>query len=264
LIRTAAVGLAAFLLVSASVSGLAAESLPNKPEAFPEDPGEAAYRVRTVRAAAGQLGPLIEAYAALFADDAARPEDLMRPWIIRHSQGDHWDLMLIYPVESWASYMQAERTAGQDPRFTGYRVAREAVAEKIAFSEDLFMRGPAHDRVAGVFSENGFAHIEVFHALPGRKRELIEQRRMENAYMRGIGKAANLIFVSDYGGDADAMTIGLYGSLQHFAAPPQLNVDQRGRVAREAGFASLDDIGLYLRKLIARHQDTLGHVIAVH
>ena len=61
-----------------------------------------AYRVTLVRAAPGDLLELIDLYRerATFYDAAGE----MRPVIIRHSQGDHWDLMLVQPIGNLGAY----------------------------------------------------------------------------------------------------------------------------------------------------------------
>lgn len=217
-----------------------------------EDPAGAHYLVRTVRAAPGQLGPVIEGYRELYGDEL--PDGMARPWIIRHSQGDHWDLMLVFPLESFAAHFQA-------PGGADWAARRSALDSKLAFSEDLLMIGPAHEVTRAQFSANGYAHIEVFHALAGHVGKLLEQRQMENDYLRRTGQTANLIFVARFGGDADVMTVGLHPSLAAFAAPPEMDDDQRDQVARQVGFEGLDGIGLYLRSLLMRHQDTLGPVL---
>jgi len=225
-------------------------------ETFPEDPDGAAWRVQTVRAAPGELGALIEAYAVVHREGL--PDGLVRPWMIRHAQGDHWDLMLLYPIESFAACLAALERAGQDRH---WRARRAPIETRIAFSDELLMHGPAHEVVAARFAGGDFAHIEVFHALAGRRQALVDQRRMENAYLRGTGQTPNLIFVAGFGGDADVMTLGLHASFAAFAAAPEMPDAERDKVARAVGFAGLDDIGLHLRGLLLRHHDTLGHRI---
>lgn len=238
-------------------AGLGAEDV--VPEALPaaaEDPADAHYRVRTVRAAPGQLAPVIEGYRDLYG--GTPPDGPTRPWIIRHSQGDHWDLMLVFPLESFAAHFRALDRAGAD-----WAARRATIESRLAFSEDLLMVGPDHDVTRAQFAANGYAHIEVFHALAGHGEELLQQRRMENDYLRRTGQTANLIFVTRLGGDADVMTLGLHKSLAAFAAPPAMPDDQRDQVARDVGFGGLDGIGLYLRSLLMRHQDTLGPVLSL-
>ena len=48
----------------------------------------------------------------------------------------------------------------------------------------------------------------MFAGLPGKRRELLEQRRMENRYYEHLDRQLNLIFVRDSGPNWDAMTLG--------------------------------------------------------
>ncbi len=53
------------------------------------------YRILLVRAAPGRLLDLIERFQLRMAAYEAAGEG--RPHLMRHSQGDQWDLMLIFP-----------------------------------------------------------------------------------------------------------------------------------------------------------------------
>lgn len=54
------------------------------------------YKLVMVRAAPGRLLELIDAYHHAGSSSEAFGE--VRPFIMRHSQGDQWDLLLIYPA----------------------------------------------------------------------------------------------------------------------------------------------------------------------
>ncbi len=67
------------------------------------------YRVTLIRAAPGRLLDVIHAYRERVpVYDAAGDA---RPAIIRHSQGDHWDLIFVFPVGSMSEYFAADRVA---------------------------------------------------------------------------------------------------------------------------------------------------------
>ena len=60
------------------------------------------YQTGLLRAAPGRLLELIDLVTGrVGAHEAAGDEP---PLILRHSQGDHWDLMLIFPIESMSAY----------------------------------------------------------------------------------------------------------------------------------------------------------------
>jgi len=108
------------------------------------------------------------------------------------------------------------------------------------------------------YAENGFFHIEMFEAAPGKAGELLRQRRMENAYLVATGQPPNMIFRRAAGSDVDVFTIGFHESLESFAAPAPASDEEKEAAARAAGFESRADISFYLRSLISRHHDTLA------
>src|SRR5215471_18167758 len=79
------------------------------------------YKVTLVQAAPGKLLELIDLYKQQTA--ALKDVDEAPLWM-RHSQGDHWDLMILFPMEKYAGYYQpqrsgkrAERTASLGSKF---------------------------------------------------------------------------------------------------------------------------------------------------
>ena len=222
------------------------------------------YRVELVRAAPGRLLELIDLYETrLPAFDAAQER---RPAIIRHSQGDHWDLMLVYPVGRLDLHFSAEqdarRTAASEARVarggwsdSAFVARRQAL---VAWREETFFTGPPITETGPRFRDAGFFHIEMFVALPGKREELIRQRHMENDFLRLIGRPENIVLTKVVGGAWDVMTIGFYRDLRHFAESADVPPDQEEVAAKAAGFEGGGFIGSYLRSLISSHHDTLG------
>ncbi len=229
----------------------------------PPNEGGYLYRTLLVRAAPGQLLELIDLYqnrTPVF--DAAGDE---RPFIIRHSQGDHWDLLLLYPMGSFEDYYAPDRI--QKRERAAYDAAtdesefRRALGARIAWREELFVAGPALEVVDSAFATASYLHVEMFIALPGKRDALLEERRMENAYLEGIERPQNLIFTRVAGAAWDMYTIGFYRDSKHFAASADVPEERRDAAARIAGFEGVDRIGTYLRTLIDSHHDTLGTAI---
>jgi hypothetical protein len=217
---------------------------------------ESLYRVITIRAAPGEFGEWLEQSAAIRGAYVERGD--RAPFILRHTQGDHWDLMLIEPWGSFQDYLSAERMAKRSEASEAMALLRRWLDDAPAFREDLFSLGPPVEELERLFGENGFYHVEMFHALPYRKSELLEQRRMENDYLARTGQRTNTIWVGIGGSDVDAFTIGFYPDHATFAAGSSMSEEERNAAAREAGFEGADDIAPYLRSLISRHQDTLA------
>src|SRR5215475_3554120 len=71
--------------------------------------GNYLYRAEMVQAAPGKFTELVELYAKQATLAAATGD--APAFVMRHSQGDRWDLFLIYPMGSYAEYYNAERIA---------------------------------------------------------------------------------------------------------------------------------------------------------
>ena len=190
--------------------------------------GETLHRMTLLRAPPGRLLDLVAAVKG-------------RGLVLRHSQGDQWDLMVLAPLPGYAELGRAAP------------VAEPGV---VAWQEDELVRGPDLARLDG-FATAGLYHIEMFVALAGRRDELLREREMENAYLAALGRPRNAIFVREFGGAWDAFTVGAYRSWKHFAERDDIPPDRSMAAARAAGFDGDDRIGPYLRSLIQTHHDTL-------
>ena len=237
---------------------LAAASLPaDAIEAQTE--GDYLYRVTMLRAAPGRFMELIEAFDT--SAEMMREAGDQAPFRLRHSQGDHWDFMLIYPMEDHSTFYSPERVRQRasvwgTPRGRSFQ---ERFASLVSFTEEWFARSVAVDEMARRFDGMGLFHVEIFAGLPGKRGELLEQRRMENRYYEHLDRQLNLLFVRDSGPNWDAMTIGFYESLQAYAAAGvRYTAEQQDAAARAAGFDGVGSISPYLRSLLSYHNDTLG------
>jgi hypothetical protein len=223
------------------------------------------YKVTLIRAAPGHLLDVIEAYRdRIPVYDAAGDQ---RPVMIRHSQGDHWDLMVIEPAQSLSAYYASERVArrvsageaaGVSPHEFDARLQRI-----ISWKEETFFRGVPVQEFRRRFDGANYFHVEMFVALPGRGQELYEQRVMENEFLHRIGRQQNLIFAKALGGSWDSFTLGFYRDIKHYAESADIPADLQQEAALAAGFEGVDKIGTYLRELILRHNDTLGGKVAL-
>ena len=198
--------------------------------------GDQLYRVSTVQAAAGSLPDLLDSIALRRTSERA-------PLVMRHSQGDHWDLMIIVAID---------HESATDP---GYLAPSSHL---IAFEEDHYAYGPPWADVSTAYMENSFYHIEMFEAVAGKAEELLEQRRMENVYLSATGLKPNMIFRRAAGSDVDAFTIGFHKDMEAFAAPSDVSDEDKEAAAINAGFKARSDISFYLRTLISGHHDTLA------
>jgi hypothetical protein len=139
----------------------------------------------------------------------------------------------------------------------GLKAAAPLPEELVAWQEEELVRGPDLAALPG-FAEAGLAHIEMFHALAGKRAELLRQREMENEYLGATGQPRNAIFLREAGASWDLFTIGVYRNWRHYAEAQEVPPDQDEAAARAAGFAARSQIGPYLRTLILDHHDTLA------
>ena len=79
------------------------------------------------------------------------------------------------------------------------------------------------------FEKFNYYHVEMFIALPGKQKELLKQREMENVYLKEIDRDPNFIFTRLAGSVWDIFTIGCYRDIKHFAesAPTFLSTQKK-------------------------------------
>src|SRR3989442_14891843 len=83
------------------------------------------YKAQLVQAAPGKLLEVIDLYKASLAgykDAGDEP-----PLWMRHSQGDHWDLLVMIPMKNYSEYYNPERV-------TKRKLALRDLSEKLAGS----------------------------------------------------------------------------------------------------------------------------------
>jgi len=180
------------------------------------------------------------------------------PLWMRHSQGDHWDLLILFPVSSYAEYYQPERMAKRKKADESLAGNTEKLKADIAWQEDLFAYGPALADLRKEFAGGSYFHVEMFVALPGKFADLYQERQMENTYAKALKEPENFIFVRDQGAAWDLFTIGVFRDLKHYAESSDVPVKDQEAAAKAAGFESPGQIGPYLRRFISTHHDTLA------
>jgi len=226
-----------------------------------QEPERSLYRTEMLRAAPGELAAVIELIQ--YRLPVWKQMHETGPFWMRHSQGDQWDLLLLFPMgesisEFHSEAMRNRRKAAAAKSGTTSLEFRQQLLEKVAWREDLYVWGPPPEVVSDRFVDAGFFHVEIFLALAGKRMELLEQRRMENDYLTAIDRPTNLIFERAAGAAWDCYTIGFYRDIKHFAASADVAAELEEKAAIEAGFTGSSTIGTYLRELIAQHHDTLA------
>ena len=192
------------------------------------------YQITLLRAAPGNLPSLI--------DEVKHQKRKLdgNMIIMRHSQGDHWDLMLMMPATESLPHPQR------------YHALADFQHDFVAETEVNWASVKQKADNAGLF------HIEMFRAAAGKHQALLEERHMENDYLVKTQRQANTIFVTRFGSDYDNFSVGFYKDMQAFAADPDLPADAFEKAAKDAGFAARSDIGFHLRRYLVGHNDTLA------
>ena len=192
------------------------------------------FQISLLRAHPGQMPSLIE-------DVKQEKKKLGDEMVImRHSQGDHWDLMLLSP-------------APDNP------IQSRSYGDRVDFQHDFLASSKSGwQQIKELAANAGLFHIEMFRAAKGQYDALLKQRFMENNYLVATQRKANVVFETVFGSDVDLFTVGFYTDMQQFAAEPALDESVFEEAADAAGFKSRSDIGFYLRRFLVGHQDTLA------
>ena len=231
------------------------------PPAFQE---QHLYRTLMLRAAPGELATVIEMIKARMP--AWESANEVGPFWMRHSQGDQWDLLLLFHMgRGFDEYFSPQARAGRQQAWSAAGLTdvefEQELLPRVSWREELFVFGPPPDVVADRFDGASFFHVEIFLAVAGKRGELLREREMENVYLEGIGRDPNLIFTRAAGAAWDSYTIGFYRDLKHYAESADISDEAEERAAVAAGFESASTIGTYLRELISAHHDTLAGAI---
>jgi hypothetical protein len=226
-------------------------------------PAPSLYRAEFLQASPGRLLELIDFIKGQIPAYELAGE--ARPFLMRHSQGDRWDLMLLVPMgENQAMYFGQDRAAKRERAGLAGATRDARWRELVVWHEELYVRGPGVEEVRREFDAAGLAHIEIFQALAGHYDELKKERDMEAAFNANVGRARLLSFERDAslgGAPWDMFTIDLYRDLKHYAESSAFSPDAGDVAARKAGFEGSAMIGPTLRRHISTHHDTIAGVV---
>lgn len=203
------------------------------------------YWVTQYRAAPGKFPALLELVSSTNWDAF----EAGRPIVMRHSQGNHWDLMLM------GKHSDCDTDACQNAMGTFEQAANELVDFELSF---LATSDTSWEDLKTKNASTGLYHIEMFKAGAGKHDDLMRQRIIENDYIRRIGQSPNEIFEVSFGSDFDIFTIGFYENLQAYAVPADVTQQEAEAAAVAAGFKNRADVSFLLRELIVGHHDTLA------
>lgn len=206
------------------------------------------YLIETMRAAPGKLEKVIKDLKSIDWVAVKIP----KPLIMRHSQGDQWDIMLVGPADY-------PRCGDDQACLKEYEKIVDMVKQDLDFFHGFTASSSTSwEAIKERNKDTGLYHIEMFHAAAGKHNELLKQRKMENDYLVAAGVEANFIFKTTFGSDVDSFTLGMHKDLTSFAYWPDGPNEKFEKLAKDAGFKNRADISYYLRSLIISHHDTLA------
>src|SRR4029453_4806248 len=144
------------------------------------------YKTKLVQAAPGKLLEVIDLLKASQAGYKNAGDE--QPLLLRHSQGDHWDLLVLIPMKSYAEYYSAERIA---KKMESLRHIQSRLDDLITWQEDVFVYGPPLADLRKALDSSAFFHVEMFDSLAGKQSDLVKEREMENAYLKALKRPEN-------------------------------------------------------------------------
>ncbi len=137
------------------------------------------YRFVMIQAAPGKLPDLLALYRQRIPVITAGGDEA--PILIRHSQGDRWDLLVIFPSGSFTDYYSRERvarreTAAKNSGLDGAAYLKQ-MYDLIAWHEDVYVQGPPVAELRAYLKDTSLAHLEMMQALAGKRDELRQGTR---------------------------------------------------------------------------------------
>ena len=125
-----------------------------------------------LQAAPGRLLELIDVVKKHAALAAAGGE--AAPVIMRHSQGDHWDLAVLWPMDDWGAYYSQARVAKREAaaRASGRAPAdvERELDPLVSWHEDLYLRGPSVEALRAHVKDDGPAPLRDDAGAAGQAR----------------------------------------------------------------------------------------------
>lgn len=221
------------------------------------------YRFSLLQAAPGRLPELLALYQQQAAAIVAGGDEL--PVLVRHSQGDRWDLLLLWPIGTYSDYYSRDRIERRERAASASGLPTAAFSKKfyelVAWHEDIWTQGPPLPELRAYVSGATLAHLEIMQALAGKREELFRERERESAFNVERGRPRMLIFTQEQGASWDVITLDVWRDWRQYGELSMVSAEVSNAAARKAGFENADAVGVYMRSLIATHHDTLGPLV---
>lgn len=189
------------------------------------------YHAHFVKAALGKLNDLIAAYTS-----APVPPGEQKPIILRHREGDDWDLLVLTPFGKGESTVSANVPADIQAQYAKIRASSER-------HTDSFVAGPPWAQAQKAFGSDasGVYVVGVYRSANGH-RDQLGQALDSIAATGPAGRSATFRHVE--GGPFDFIQITHYDSWNAIDGPAAGQTDPQAQ-------------SLELRRHMAEHHDTI-------
>ena len=123
--------------------------------------------------------------------DSLMSQGAERPYLVRHSQGDHWDLLVIYPLG------QKKLLSISPERARLENETQVKIRPLLAWHEDLYVTGPSPDILAQFLGGQGLVHFEMMQALPGMGVRMVLSGHIHVSHIAPFRDDPGILFVQN-------------------------------------------------------------------
>jgi hypothetical protein len=229
------------LVITAALCAWLPTARPSYAQAAGASDAQQLYHVHVVKAAPGKLRDLMDTYLS-----APVPAGEQHPVVLRHREGDDWDLLVLTP------YGKAEHVVSAAAPSADIQAAYAKVRANSERHTDSFAAGPAWSDGQKTFDggANAVYVVAVYRALNGHRDQLAETLRKLSA-AEVAGRTVTLRHVE--GGPFDFIQITRYDSWNDIDADTPAAAER----LRAQGFTMPDGPSIELRQHMAEHHDTI-------
>ena len=110
------------------------------------------YRATLLQAAPGKLLEVVDLYKAGWP--GLRDSGDEAPVAMRHSQGDRWDLLLLFPMGGFEQFYAHDRVLRREKAASAARADLERLRSDLSRQEDVFVLGPPLEEVRGKLGDS--------------------------------------------------------------------------------------------------------------
>ena len=104
---------------------------------------------------------------------------------MRHSQGDRWDLLLLFPMGSYGEYYAPDRIARREKARAAAAADLAKLSDDVAWQEDVFVFGPPLAEVRGQLGDGRVLPRRDVRGAAGQARRALPAARDGKRLLEG-------------------------------------------------------------------------------